>query len=68
MCMGGDDKLPCESVLLDKNKLPLMYELEDFYQRKVNNCTPDSIPEKATLQQLISVRKAIDVLRPNENE
>ena len=68
MCMGGDDKLPCESVLLDKNKLPLMYELEDFYQRKVNNCTPDSIPEKATLQQLISVRKAIDVLRSNENE
>lgn len=68
MCMGGDDKLPCESVLLDKNKLPLMYELEDFYQRKVNNYAPDSIPEKATLQQLISVRKAIDVLRSNEKE
>ena len=51
-----------------KNKLPLMYELEDFYQRKVNNYTADSIPEKATLQQLISVRKAIDVLRSNEKE
>lgn len=68
MCMGIDGNPPCDSVLLDKNKLPFMYQLEDFYQKKFNNHETDSIPAKATLQQLISVRKAINVIKSNETE
>ncbi|MFH4175925.1 hypothetical protein WAJ79_23550, partial [Acinetobacter baumannii] len=54
MCMGTNDGLACDSVMLDKNKLNLMYELEDFYQKKMDNYPYDSIPAKSTLKQLIS--------------
>lgn len=66
MCMGTNDGLPCDSVMLDKNKLNLMYELEDFYQKKMDNYPYDSIPAKATLKQLVSIRKAIDVIKSSE--
>lgn len=61
-CMGGDGSQPCEAVLLDANKLGLMYKQEQMYLDKIQKLTADSIDTTFQQQQLNSIRKAIHVI------
>lgn len=61
-CMGGNGEQPCDAVLLDREKLPLMYKLEQFYIEKIQNLKQESIDTTFDSQQLSSIRRAINVI------
>lgn len=65
-CMGGNGSQPCEAVLLDTNKLGLMYKQEQMYLDKIQRLTADSIDTTFQEKQLNSIRKAIHVVESNQ--
>lgn len=65
-CMGGDGSQPCEAVLLDTDKLGLMYKQEQMYLDKIQRLTADSIDTTFQQQQLNSIRKAIHVIKSSQ--
>ena len=67
-CMGGDGGLPCDSVLLDKDKLSVMKQLETSYVSKISNFESQSLPIEFQTQQLNAIRKAIHAIESKENE
>ena len=66
MCMGGDGSQPCESLLLDADKLGMMYKQEKMYLDKIQRSIADSIDTTFQEQQLNSIRKAIHVIESNQ--
>lgn len=65
-CMGGDGSQPCEAVLLDTDKLSLMYKQEQLYLNKIQKLTDNSIDTTFQEQQLNSIRKALHVIKSNQ--
>lgn len=61
-CMGFDDTSPCDSVIVDKNKLPVINKLKDNLQIQLIN-TDDGSPLYQSLKaQLESAERAINVI------
>ena len=61
-CMGFDNLSPCESVIVDKNKLPMINQLKDNLQIQLIN-TDDGAPLYQSLKaQLESAKRAINVI------
>lgn len=61
-CMGFDNISPCESVIVDKNKLPMIDQLKDNLQIQLIN-TDDGSPLYQSLKaQLESAKRAINVI------
>lgn len=60
-CMGGDNSVACQDVLLDKHKLAIMQKLEKSYQEKID-LSPESIDVTFYIQSLQAIRKAINVI------
>lgn len=61
-CMGFDIISPCDSVIIDKNKLPVINQLKDNLQIQLIN-TDDGSPLYQSLKaQLESAKRAINVI------
>ena len=61
-CMGFDSTSPCDSVIVDKNKLPMINQLKDNLQIQLIN-TDDGAPLYQSLKaQLESAKRAINVI------
>lgn len=61
-CMGFDDKIPCNAVILDKNKLPVISRLKENLQIQLIN-TDDQSPLYQSLKaQIESAERAINVI------
>ena len=60
--MGFDSSSPCDSVIVDKNKLPMINQLKDNLQIQLIN-TDDGSPLYQSLKaQLESAERAINVI------
>lgn len=64
-CMGFKDKSPCKSVLLNRDKLPLIRKLQDELLHQLKNAEPDSPLHESLCAQIESAERAIDVLESN---
>lgn len=61
-CMGFDNTSPCDSVIVDKNKLPMINQLKDNLQIQLINTDVGSPLYQSLKAQLESAERAINVI------
>lgn len=64
-CMGYGERLPCDSILLDKKKLPEIKELNKIISVQIEDSEKDSPLYIALNAQLESSERAINVIENN---
>ncbi len=62
-CMGFDDKSPCNAIILDKNKLPVINQLKDNLQIQLTSTDNQSPLYQSLKAQLESAERAINVIK-----
>lgn len=64
-CMGYDNKLPCDSIILDKNKLTEIKRLNKIISIQIENTEKDSLLHESLNAQLESSERAINAIQNN---
>lgn len=61
-CMGYDNKLPCNSIILDKRRLPEVKQLNKIISIQIDNTEKDSLLYESLNAQLESSERAINAI------